>query len=94
MKESAIKRPFRASETRLESASGEIYIRVYSRDVQLKYNDVPEPSPIPRSGVSMTAKACRNVSHRPQIHCVEEEEVEKVDEFVRYFLLYSLLASD
>lgn len=46
----------------------EIYIRVYSRDVQLKYNDIPEPSFMPHSRVSMTAKAYRDMSHYPQIY--------------------------
>lgn len=47
--------------------NGEIYIRVYSRDIQLKYNDRPESSPVPRS-VSMTAKACGEVSQHSQIY--------------------------
>lgn len=47
--------------------NGEIYIRVYSRDTQLKYNDRPESSPVPRS-VSMTAKACGDVSQHSQIY--------------------------
>lgn len=38
----------------------------------------------------MTAKACKDVSHHPQIHSAKEEEekegVKKVGEFARYFL--------